>query len=430
MRPLLTRRRLILSAAATAAAGLTVGLARPGRGIADTARVGPPRKLLLVVARGGWDSTYALDPKPGIAGIDAPAGTVESIAGIDVLTDPSRPGVGEFFRAWGSTAAVIRGLEIRSVSHNAGAARLLTGTFSETNPDVGALLAATHGRDRAVPYLVLGRTAFSGPYAALSARAGSTNQLALLASADNPVWYVVEPQVAYAPNTAQAALIRERVLAQAATVRERRGAAGDANRARIDDFVQAIGRAERLQQSAGLGDTDFIRGFDPQVDTAIEALQTGLSQVVQVEFEDFDTHTNNAQQGPLHDQFFRGLQRTLDLLAAAPGEGTGSRLLDETLVVVVSELGRTPKLNDDGGKDHWPVTSAMVLGAGVAGGRMIGATDDLMQGVGTNPETGAVDPAALAIDHRSFAAGVLEAVGVDPSEPIGDGVPPLRAFRA
>ncbi len=50
--------------------------------------------------------------------------------------------------------------------------------------------------------------------------------------------------------------------------------------------------------------------------------------------------------------------------------------LDNTLVLLLGEFGRTPKINKDGGRDHWPhAMSVLVAGAGVPPGQVIGATD-------------------------------------------------------
>jgi uncharacterized protein (DUF1501 family) len=51
-------------------------------------------------------------------------------------------------------------------------------------------------------------------------------------------------------------------------------------------------------------------------------------------------------------------------------------LLKTTLVVVVGEFGRTPKINQYGARDHWPrCFSALLAGAGVPGGTVVGASD-------------------------------------------------------
>ena len=50
--------------------------------------------------------------------------------------------------------------------------------------------------------------------------------------------------------------------------------------------------------------------------------------------------------------------------------------LDKTLVVVLSEFGRTPRINDGGGRDHWArVFSCMMAGGGIKGGSIVGASD-------------------------------------------------------
>ena len=68
-------------------------------------------------------------------------------------------------------------------------------------------------------------------------------------------------------------------------------------------------------------------------------------------------------------------------------------LLDETLVMVTSEFGRTPKINDDAGRDHWPkVFSVMLAGGGVAAGQIYGASD----ATAAEPDRDAVSPADLA----------------------------------
>lgn len=85
----------------------------------------------------------------------------------------------------------------------------------------------------------------------------------------------------------------------------------------------------------------------------------------------WDTHVLNADR----------LQDTLcpifDVSFAALLDDLESRgLLSETLVVAVGEFGRTPKINNVGGRDHWgPVFNAVLAGAGIAGGQVFGASD-------------------------------------------------------
>ena len=66
-------------------------------------------------------------------------------------------------------------------------------------------------------------------------------------------------------------------------------------------------------------------------------------------------------------------------------------LLDQTLVVWMGEFGRTPRINQNGGRDHWPRSWSVVMGGGgLKGGRVVGGTDkDGVDIVG--PEVGVMD---------------------------------------
>lgn len=102
----------------------------------------------------------------------------------------------------------------------------------------------------------------------------------------------------------------------------------------------------------------------------------------------WDTHGNNFKSmkqslGPTLDQSLSAL--VLDL------EARGR--LDDVLVVVMAEFGRTPKINKNAGRDHWPFVYSLALaGAGLARGAVYGASDAL----GAWPQTQPIDPADMA----------------------------------
>ena len=90
-------------------------------------------------------------------------------------------------------------------------------------------------------------------------------------------------------------------------------------------------------------------------------------------------------------------------------------MLEETLVVVMGEFGRTPRINSQGGRDHWPnVFSVMLAGGGVQGGQIIGSSDAL----GEFPKQRPVTPSDLA-------ATIYTLLGIDPSSELhtSDGRP-------
>ena len=90
---------------------------------------------------------------------------------------------------------------------------------------------------------------------------------------------------------------------------------------------------------------------------------------VEVSLGGWDTHTANFINTPR-------LCDTLDTALSALVEDLRVRgMLDSTLIVVTSEFGRTPKINQNQGRDHYPVFSAVMMGGGIKGGIKHGATD-------------------------------------------------------
>jgi uncharacterized protein (DUF1501 family) len=85
-------------------------------------------------------------------------------------------------------------------------------------------------------------------------------------------------------------------------------------------------------------------------------------------------------------------------------------LLDSTLVVVMGEFGRTPKINNLAGRDHWPDCYSVVLaGGGVRGGQVHGASDK----IGAYPDRDPVAPGDLT-------ATILWRFGIDPAREMQD----------
>lgn len=94
----------------------------------------------------------------------------------------------------------------------------------------------------------------------------------------------------------------------------------------------------------------------------------------------------------------------LDMSLAALIDDLDERgMLDTTLLVAMGEFGRTPKINKNGGRDHYPrAGSVLMAGAGVRGGAVIGATDR----EGTEPVTRPWLP-------EDFGASIYHALGMD-----------------
>jgi hypothetical protein len=126
---------------------------------------------------------------------------------------------------------------------------------------------------------------------------------------------------------------------------------------------------------------------------------------IQIDYDAWDTHTRNFSI--LRDNKLPGLDQTY---AALMQDLQDRRLLDETLVVVMSEMGRTPKINGSAGRDHWTYCySVMLAGAGIRGGSIYGASDAQAAFVKDKP-----------VSTADICATIYECLGIDPEMPVHD----------
>src|SRR5205823_359220 len=81
-------------------------------------------------------------------------------------------------------------------------------------------------------------------------------------------------------------------------------------------------------------------------------------------------------------------------------------MLARTLVVITGEFGRTPRINNNAGRDHWgPAFTVALGGGGIQGGRVIGASDQRAERPASDPH-----------GPENLAATIYHLMGIDPSE--------------
>jgi hypothetical protein len=126
---------------------------------------------------------------------------------------------------------------------------------------------------------------------------------------------------------------------------------------------------------------------------------------VPINYDAWDTHTRNFPilrevNLPEFDRVYAALLEDLETRG----------LLDETLVVVMSEMGRTPRINGSGGRDHWTFCYGMwFAGAGIRGGTVYGASDAQAAYVRDNP-----------VSTADVCATIYECLGIDPDLTVPD----------
>ena len=121
---------------------------------------------------------------------------------------------------------------------------------------------------------------------------------------------------------------------------------------------------------------------------------------VSVSFSDFDTHSSNfsrmRQLLPVVDHGLHALVTDLD----------NRGMLDDVAIAVWGEFGRTPRINPNGGRDHWPDVGpggCQLYGA-IKGGQVIGATDRLAARVVSRP-----------IHYQDIFATLYQTLGINPA---------------
>ncbi|MBY0230454.1 MAG: DUF1501 domain-containing protein [Gemmataceae bacterium] len=119
----------------------------------------------------------------------------------------------------------------------------------------------------------------------------------------------------------------------------------------------------------------------------------------------WDTHERNFSilrhnHLPSFDRTYSALMEDLD----------SRGMLDETLVVVMGEMGRTPKINKEAGRDHWThCYSVLLAGGGIRGGQAYGASDAHAAYVKDRP-----------VHIRDICATVYRCLGIDPDMAVPD----------
>ncbi len=118
----------------------------------------------------------------------------------------------------------------------------------------------------------------------------------------------------------------------------------------------------------------------------------------------WDMHANGSSLNNTYADYEHVLCPQFDLAFTALLEDLEQRgLLEETVIAVISEFGRTPKLNARGGRDHYPAAWTNFLAGGpIHGGRVIGSTDK----IGAAPHDRPVTPPEVV-------ASIYQAMGID-----------------
>jgi len=122
-----------------------------------------------------------------------------------------------------------------------------------------------------------------------------------------------------------------------------------------------------------------------QAEIALASFVAGVCVSANLSIGQFDSHANNDRdQMNLIPEFLAGISYLVRRAEAL-------KIRDKLVVIVQSEMGRTPTYNQGNGKDHWSIGSIMFMGKGIKGNRVIGATDEKQFAIPISAETLALE---------------------------------------
>jgi uncharacterized protein (DUF1501 family) len=321
-------------------------------------------------ASGGWDTTYLMDPK-GVNEINRLYKEEEILTKGSHKFAPIRKHAQggmcneDFFAEFGNELLTFNGLDYSVNNHSPGARYMATGKLdSLAYPTFAALAAACRGPDCPLAFLTFGNYSATGNLVAMS-RVPYLASLRNIAQADS-----VNGNAA-SPYHDKFALDRiEKALGQ-----EHQATAGQPQLPRAERGQNML-YAAQVNSKALQRVTQYIPNTMPrerlsqQAEIALASFKAGVCVSANLDIGQFDSHANNDRdQMKLIPEFLAGIAYLL--------HRAGDLKIREQLVVIVqSEMGRTPNYNGGNGKDHWSIGSAMFLGRGIKGNRVIGATDE------------------------------------------------------
>ncbi|MFO0819818.1 MAG: DUF1501 domain-containing protein [Pirellulales bacterium] len=354
------------------------------------------KRVILLWLAGGASQLETFDPKPG----RPTGGPFRSIPTSVPGTHLSElmPRMAQRIQH----SAIVRGLSTGNADHGGGARLMHLGRREEPTvkfPDLGAIIARELGKaDSQVPDYVSFYTATEG-------RGSALGQAGFLGARYSPMFLTTDtapPNLRRLGNITEGDHRERSELRQMLSDRFGTGRASSSLASHTEAFARVRGlmASDKLfditQESQSIRDQYGPTLFGEQTLVARRLVEAGVP-FVKVSRAWWDSHGQNFET---HLELVTELDQVLSaLLDDLQQRG----LLDHTLVITLSEFGRTPQINSSLGRDHFAnAWSASLSGCGIKRGALYGKTDD----DGQNVVEGKVDAGQL------FAT-IFQALGID-----------------
>lgn len=393
-------RRDFLKIGAVGSLGLTLSAALRQDALAEVAASAKAKSVILFWLQGGVSHHDTLDPKPAApSDIRGPFATINTkVPGIEFTNHMPR------MAQISDKLAVIRSVTHAEAAHQRGSIYMVegrrppreTGVEHSGNPEIGSIVAHELGMQKGMPpYVSIPGNDFTSKFTGhgwLPAKSAAFR--------------------GYESKTLQGGgsggrftdRIGFRDALRTATTTGAPQSGWDEFDQRAIEIITSGKGAEAFNIESESDATKELYGLQNSRSdkgklalTARRLIEAGVRYVT-IGRNSWDHHSNIFPQLrnrlPHMDNAIAGLVTDLDQRG----------MLDETLVIYMTEYGRTPRINKDAGRDHWPQAFSIAFaGAGIKGGQVIGASDKDGAAVTDRPVT-----------PEEVAATILRLVGIHP----------------
>ena len=386
-------------------------LGAPGRVSASASAPKRPRYFMLVFVAGGIDAVYTTDPKSRadvVDWVDVPYASSAIATRGDLQLGPHFAPL----LPWADRMAIVNGVQVRTANHHTGNLQLIRLKLGIANQQVPSFtdILALHRQGQPLG------TATLGPVEPRDYSAGFIS---------NPDYHDAAeygPQNTFFDELER--LVPDDLARMANALRKNAATLGGRSpevRVTVDNMRAAAALYERLIHIPKLGAVPpganaLARSQLRDVDRSLWTLENDLaaSVVLRLGIRDWDTHHMNAtRQTRLNATLVRALDQLLQGLASKRNEH--GNLLDNTAVVVSSEIGRMPQVNEALGKDHFPEVPMMFFGAPFNTGKAYGRTSTRMESLPISLETGMPKTGGHMMAFDDVGTTLLRVFGIEPS---------------
>jgi uncharacterized protein (DUF1501 family) len=399
-------RRDFIKASACAGVAVAAPFSFPSIARADESTKYEGPLWISINTNGGWDPTMVCDPKGGSVNSNF---TTEEIAEIGPFKVAPLDFVTGFFNKHKSKITVMNGIDTETNSHSPGRRNIWSGSLSEGHPTFAALVAASLSPNSPMAFINNGGYDFTADL--IAPTRADDSDLDIYKGIANPnfidpagaAYYHDEDIAKFIKNARSDRLSSQRLSQHLPRVKH----------AMSTLYTARLGQKELKKLTKHLGSLDdsgnpLIR----QGQLAIAAYKAGLAVSANLVIGGFDTHSNhNNAQGNALERLFTGLNFIMD-------EAEDKEIADNIIIMVSSDFARTPGYNKNNGKDHWPYTSMMTLGASwLPGTRVVGATDEMQNPMRVIPETlqvtGDDDPGGVRLTPAHIHQALRKVAGIE-----------------